>query len=212
MADGVTAPILTPLAPIVSADGRRARRDRNITTVLDAAVALFSDDNVVPTMDQIAARAGLSLRSLYRYFPDADTLIAAAIAQTVGTARRAATITDIGSGPFAHRLDRFVEARTALHLALTPVIAATLHHAVTNQQLREALHNGRAEQRAQFEQQFGPEIEELRRTHRDELVAAADLAAQVESIELLRSVHAFDAPQRRRALRATLATLLTVTA
>lgn len=202
------APTLAPPSPVVPADGRRARRDRNITTVLDAAVESFGDDNVVPTMDQIAARAGLSLRSLYRYFPDADTLIAAAIAQTVGTARRAATITDVGSGSFAYRLDRFVEARTALHVALTPVIAVTLHHAVTNQQLREALHNGRAEQRAQFEQQFAPEIDALRRTHRDELVAAADLAAQVESIELLRSVHSFDAPQRRRALRATLATLL----
>ncbi|MFM8268424.1 MAG: TetR/AcrR family transcriptional regulator [Ilumatobacteraceae bacterium] len=211
MTDGVTAPTLPPLSTIVSTDGRRARRDRNITTVLDAAVELFSDDNVVPTMDQIAARAGLSLRSLYRYFPDADTLIAAAIAQTVGTARRAATITDVGSGTFSHRLDRFVEARIALHLALTPVIAATLHHAVTNQQLREALHSGRAEQRAQFEHQFAPEIDALRRTHRDELVAAADLAAQVESIELLRSVHTVDAAQRRRVLRETLATLLSAT-
>lgn len=209
MAEALSSSIFTaPPSVVVSADGRRARRDRNMTAVLDAAVELFTDNNVVPTMDQIAARAGLSLRSLYRYFPDADTLIAAAIAQTVGAARRSATIADTGVGPFAHRLDRFVEARTALHLALTPVMAATIHHAVTNNLLRDAVRAGRAEQTSQFEQHFAPEIAALRAAGRHELVVAADLAAQVETMELLRATSDLDASMRRDVLRTTLSALL----
>lgn len=55
-------------------DGRTIRRDRNIDRVMDAALALFAQERGVPAIDAIARRAGLSTRSLYRYFDDAASL------------------------------------------------------------------------------------------------------------------------------------------
>jgi AcrR family transcriptional regulator len=58
-----------------STDGRAARRARNRTAVLDAAIALFAEGNLQPTAGDIAARSGVSHRSINRYFPDNRALV-----------------------------------------------------------------------------------------------------------------------------------------
>jgi len=63
----------------MSGDGRSARRDRNRLAVLDAVIELFSEGVLEPTPDDVAARVGLSARSVYRYFVDRDALLRAAI-------------------------------------------------------------------------------------------------------------------------------------
>ncbi|MEJ6739489.1 MAG: helix-turn-helix domain-containing protein [Actinomycetota bacterium] len=74
----------TPLLPDTtnspSIDGRTARRDRGRTAVLEAALELFEEENLEPTPEQIALRAGVSARSVYRYFEDRDQLVRAIIA------------------------------------------------------------------------------------------------------------------------------------
>ena len=55
-------------APEVPGDGRLARRDRNRIAVLDAAIELFAEGVLDPTPDDVATRAGISARSVYRYF------------------------------------------------------------------------------------------------------------------------------------------------
>jgi AcrR family transcriptional regulator len=52
-----------------------ARRQR----VLDAAEAVLAEVGVTATMDDIAAAAGISRRTLFRYFPTREDLIARAI-------------------------------------------------------------------------------------------------------------------------------------
>ena len=51
-------------------DGRRARRDRNRVAVVDSLLALYAEGDLNPSTDAIALRAGLSPRSLFRYFDD----------------------------------------------------------------------------------------------------------------------------------------------
>src|SRR3954469_716010 len=60
-------------------DGRTARRDRNRESVVQAMLDLFREGNLAPGADEIAARADLSPRSLFRYFDDIDDLTRAAI-------------------------------------------------------------------------------------------------------------------------------------
>ena len=55
-------------------DGRHARRDRNRLAVVDAMLELYVEGNLDPSSDEIAERAGLSPRSLFRYFEDLDDL------------------------------------------------------------------------------------------------------------------------------------------
>ena len=49
-------------------DGRRERRAGNRQAALDALVELFGDDRFQPSTAEIAERAGISARSLFRYF------------------------------------------------------------------------------------------------------------------------------------------------
>ncbi len=63
----------------VESDGRRLRRERNIAAVVDAVLEMFAEETFVPTIERAAERSGLSLRSVYRYFPDPESLTQAAI-------------------------------------------------------------------------------------------------------------------------------------
>lgn len=58
---------------------RRARRDaqRNHERVLAAAGALFAERGTDVTMEEIAARAGVGVGTIYRRFPSKDHLLAA---------------------------------------------------------------------------------------------------------------------------------------
>ena len=60
-------------------DGRTLRRERNRAAMVDAMLELYREGNLAPSSDAIAERAGLSPRSLFRYFEDIDDLVHAAI-------------------------------------------------------------------------------------------------------------------------------------
>lgn len=62
-------------------DGRTSRRVRNRVAVIDALVAFIDEGELEPGLDRVAARAGVSARSLFRYFDDAHDLTRAAIAR-----------------------------------------------------------------------------------------------------------------------------------
>jgi len=47
-------------------DGRSARREQNVRLALNAARALFEETRKLPTIEEVADRAGLSIRSMYR--------------------------------------------------------------------------------------------------------------------------------------------------
>ena len=57
-------------------DGRRARSERSKQAIIDAALALMEEGNLIPTAQQISDRAGVGIRSFFRHFEDMDTLFA----------------------------------------------------------------------------------------------------------------------------------------
>ena len=57
-------------------DGRVLRGELNRQAIVDAALALVSEEGTLPTAQSIAARAGLAKRSLFHHFPDMDSLLA----------------------------------------------------------------------------------------------------------------------------------------
>src|SRR3546814_2134204 len=73
---------MTPASPpdaSATTDGRSLRRDRNRMAVIDAVLALYDSGNLAPSSDDIAERAGTSVRSVFRYFDDVDDMLRAAI-------------------------------------------------------------------------------------------------------------------------------------
>ena len=69
-----------PEPSIALVDGRHVRRDRNRDAVVTATIELLLDGKGIPLLQQIADRSGVSLRSLHRYFADADAVVAEAYA------------------------------------------------------------------------------------------------------------------------------------
>lgn len=53
------------------------RSRRTVECILDAAVHVFGEKGYAATTNHVAERAGLSIGSLYQYFPDKDALLAA---------------------------------------------------------------------------------------------------------------------------------------
>ena len=58
----------------------------NREAVVDALLDLYAEGNLRPGTDEIAERAGISPRSLFRYFEDADDLAGEAVARQLARA------------------------------------------------------------------------------------------------------------------------------
>ncbi len=55
-------------------DGRSRRRQKSKQAMVDAAVYLVVDFGVFPTAQQVADEAGVTIRTLFRHFPEMDVL------------------------------------------------------------------------------------------------------------------------------------------
>ncbi|MCI3949073.1 MAG: putative TetR family transcriptional regulator, partial [Acidimicrobiales bacterium] len=104
----------------VERDGRRARREQNRGAVLDALAELYREGVYEPSAAQIAERAGLSSRSLFRYFDDVDDLNRATIDQQLARARPLLAVDARPDDPAARKVERLVDARLRLHEAIAP--------------------------------------------------------------------------------------------
>ena len=85
-------------------DGRTARSARTREAVVTAVLELVRAGNPRPTAKEIAARAGISLRSVYVHFDDLDDLFAAAGARQAEEVAHLLYAVDAGSA--ARRADR----------------------------------------------------------------------------------------------------------
>lgn len=95
-------------------DGRTLRRTRNRTAVIVALLEIIREGNLRPGASEIADRAGVSHRSIFRYFDDLDDLVRTAIDRAFAEAGPLAAIPDIGVGALPERIEIFVDSRLSL--------------------------------------------------------------------------------------------------
>ncbi|MEM9033681.1 MAG: helix-turn-helix domain-containing protein [Actinomycetota bacterium] len=194
--------------PVVSIDGRVARRERNIALVLDTVIEMFGEDAVMPTIERVAERAGLSARSLYRYFADPDALIEAAFAAQRRRSLALADIDGIGEGSLDRRLDAFVASRWRVYEANRAIYRAAVHHSMRHPRFAEGLVRRRDEMREQLELQFAPELDAMGVDERAEVAAAADALTQLDALDLLARHRGLSEAAVSAVLRRGLAALL----
>ncbi|MEL6983519.1 MAG: TetR/AcrR family transcriptional regulator [Actinomycetota bacterium] len=189
-------------------DGRAARRQRNITAVLDVAVAMFTEGELFPTVEQVSKRSGVSVRSIYRYFPEPADLHEAAIGRHRERTEPLAHLPSIGQGSLADRIDDFVAMRLRLHDGVGATYRATVHNAPNQPRLEEQLARARADLRRQLERQFAPELGELAVADQAAVATASDVLTQLDSIELLRHHRMLSVADTEQTLRLGLRRLL----
>ncbi|MFK8024715.1 MAG: hypothetical protein AB8G26_12215 [Ilumatobacter sp.] len=111
------------------ADGRTLRRERNVEAARSATIELL-EEGLQPSLAEIAGRAGVATRSVYRYFGDAESAISDAVQHRI---RRADEVfrsePAIGSTmPFDERLAMLILRRLRLERLVEPLRAAALRH------------------------------------------------------------------------------------
>ena len=167
-------------------DGRRLRRERNIAAVLDAVLEMFEEESLTPTIERAAERSGLSLRSVYRYFPDPESLTQAAIDEMWRRGQPAAHLSRIGEGPFEDRVLEFATMRVRLYEHVGHGYRAGRLHAPRSVRIREDLERTRQTLTRQFDLQFAPELEALDAGIRMARRTTGDIMSQLEAVDLLR--------------------------
>jgi TetR/AcrR family transcriptional regulator, regulator of autoinduction and epiphytic fitness len=160
-----------PLAPT---DGRTLRAVRTREAIVDATIALLEDGDLRPTAPRVAARAAVSVRSVFQHFDDLETLHAAVAERLVE--RVAVLVLPVDPDlPLAERLDRFVRQRGLLLEAVTPIRRAAEVHGPFSLEITARLRDGQEFLRAELIHTFGPELDAAG-AHRQDVLDVLDAA------------------------------------
>jgi AcrR family transcriptional regulator len=95
-------------------DGRTLRRTRNRDAVITSLLDMIREGELRPAAADIAERAGVSHRSVFRYFDDLDDLVSTAIDVAFEQADPFSEIPDLGVGTLDQRIVNLVDARLRL--------------------------------------------------------------------------------------------------
>lgn len=174
-------------APVV--DGRTASRDRNLSAVVDALLDLFAEGNLRPGADAIAARSGVSRRSVFRYFDDLDSLGRVAIERQLARVGHLIELQDPGEGSIDDRIERLIMQRVRLFEAILPAGRVSRLRAPFEPVVAEELALSRKLFRLQVERHFADVLRALSRGERNALLGAAEVLCSFEGYELLRLGH-----------------------
>lgn len=189
-------------------DGRRLRRARNRIAAVDALIALYGEGQLEPNAATIAERAGLSPRSLFRYFDDVADLVRAAIEQR---ARTIVPLLEQRIPPQLRRADRinaFVALRLELFRTIGSVGRVARMRAWTQPMVQENLSKVRQAMRRQTRDAFAAELDALPDDERRRVVSAIELLTSYEALDLATFDQGFAAETLSEALQRDIDALL----
>jgi len=166
-------------------DGRTARRNRNKDAVLDALIDLANEGNDEPPIELIAERAGVSYRSVYRYFDDRTDLMVSAIARVMGEVWPIFDIENLGEGPLDDRIAQLISVRLAAYRKLAPLTRNAVRRRANEPAVAEGYGRVREHLRAQLAAQFEAELDALAAADRKLVLAALDVMFQFEALDYL---------------------------
>jgi AcrR family transcriptional regulator len=191
-----------------STDGRSLRRERNRDSVIEALLALVREGNMDPGGAEIAERAGVSHRSVFRYFDDLGDLIRTAIETELGRAYALGLIDDLGEGTFAHRLDALVDARIRMFDFTHGIISLARVRSFAIPEIDDQFIELAATARDQISKQVAPELDRVPAAERDSVVDAAQCLASWDSYDWHKRILGHDDDEIRRAWHIGLTALL----
>jgi AcrR family transcriptional regulator len=188
-------------------DRRRLRTERGRELVVTALLEFFDEGESQPGAARIAERAGVSERSVFRYFDDLDALAAEAVARQIGRTREVFAPPS-ADGDLGRRIRALAEQRMAMHDRVSVVSAAGRRIEARAPSVAEAFASRRRLLRDQVEAQFAAELDRHHGRARTELLDAADAAASFEQIDQLRTIAGHSRARTRTIVIRTLTALL----
>lgn len=191
-------------------DGRVFRSDskRNRDAVVAALLSLYRDGVLAPGSAEIAERAGLSARSLFRYFADIDDLCRAAIDHQHAHVAPLLAVAAAPDAPLDVRIEALVEQRRRLFDAIGAVGIVSRLRAPFQPTIAAELGRARSYLRHQVRRLFAPELTQLGERRAGEVLAAIDVLCSFEAYQLLRHDQSLSRPRAAAVLTTALAALL----
>jgi AcrR family transcriptional regulator len=187
-------------------DGRRARGERNKNAVVTALLELYESGEVQPSAARVAALAGVSERSVFRYFDDMEDLATTAV--SIQWERVQPFYKDLSAeGPFEERLQAIIDHRLSLYDKVSGVFRVGLAAAIRISAAAEAVEQRRDFLRRQGRKQFRPEIEA--QVSPSNAAAIVDFTLSLENIDYLRRSAGMTNSQIKKALTENLNAVLT---
>ena len=194
-------------------DGRTARRQRNREAVIDALIALTAEGDADPSVDAIADRAGVSYRSVYRYFADRSEMLDAAADRAMSWIRPmlAETVTPFDlDDPLDHRIDGIVDARAEVYAQIADVARTAYQRSHNEPKIAREFIDTRKLIREQVAERFAPELAEFPEPERELRITAIDQALAFDSLDYVVNVIGHTRKELERFMRTQIRRALTV--
>jgi AcrR family transcriptional regulator len=184
-------------------DGRTAKglriRQQIRERLLNAYIDLIRSGVPAPTAADIAKRARLSLRVIFKHFSDLRTLRLESFnrMQALSSEFFSPQVPDQGSP--AHRLERFVETQARRLEYVTPIHRTATMVESVDRDVAAAMEGARSAAARDLEKALGPTLKRFSRSERRTLLIKLHMVCAWGSWEFLR-MHYRLSPQRARAI------------
>ena len=165
--------------------------------MVDGVIELAGQGNLDPTSEEIAGVAGISHRSIYRYFDTRSDLLDAAVIRAFETSSAQVFGEERLNGSFDERVERFVSARIEIYRRLRSIVRVACvqapHESAGLERARSAL-------RMHIADCFALELDVLDPEERRLAIPVVDAAFQFEALDYLSGNAGLDDESMRRAL------------
>ncbi len=183
-------------------DGRIQRSERSRTAIVDAMLELIGEGSPAPTAQQVAERADVGVRTVFRHFSDMDTLFATMNAQ-IRAEVHSLFVEEVQTGALEARIDGLIERRLEIFGTLAPYLRSGVGQRWRSTFLQEE-HERTVRILRHDLRRWLPEVEDLDA----ERVEALELMLSFESLDRLRVDQRLSIRRTAAVLRSALLALM----
>ena len=173
--------------PASAVDGRSLRRERNRQDIVDALLGLIENGETEISAALIASKAGLSERSIFRYFDDVNDLYRSVCDLAFSKEIEIALIDDAGIGSLDTKIENFVNQRVRIYTMNEKIAPAARSFAFKNPIIKNQLVVGRKLLRTQIIKHFAEELSVFDKQQQQVAVAIIDSLTTFEYYDMMRS-------------------------
>jgi TetR/AcrR family transcriptional regulator, regulator of autoinduction and epiphytic fitness len=176
--------------------------------VVDAAFALILEGKALPSADDVADRANVSVSSVFRNFDGLADMHVQALDQFRSRYSHFVTARPAPGADLESRVGFFVRHRVRLYDQAGPLLMLARMRALDHEAMLEAVAHNRAALAAQTRECFGPEITGRTTADAADLASLLDSLTSPESFDLMTRTHGRSTRQIARAWRSGLQGLI----
>ena len=173
--------------PASAVDGRSLRRERNRQDIVNALLDLIETGETEISAALIASKAGLSERSIFRYFDDVNDLYRSVCDLAFSKEIEFALIDDAGVGSLDTKIENFVNQRVRIYTMNEKIAPAARSFAFKNPIIKNQLVVGRKLLRNQIITHFSEELSAFDKQQQQVAVAIIDSLTTFEYYDMMRS-------------------------